>query len=62
MLECVHAHIRTEKNSNIAQFYYRIAKEKGNSKVDEKNILSSTIRFIVSDIGSSRFYSGLLCN
>jgi transposase len=32
MLECVHAHIRTEKNSNIAQFYYRIAKKKGNSK------------------------------
>jgi len=30
--ECVHAHIRTEKNSNIAQFYYRIAKKKGNSK------------------------------
>jgi len=32
MLECVHAHIRNEKNSNIAQFYYRIAKKKGNSK------------------------------
>lgn len=32
MLECVHAHIRTEKNSNIAQFYYRISKKKGNSK------------------------------
>jgi len=30
--ECVHAHIRTEKNSNIAQFYYRIARKKGNSK------------------------------
>ena len=23
MLECVHAHIRNEKNSNIAQFYYK---------------------------------------
>ena len=32
MLECVHAHIRNEKNSNIAQFYYRIAKKKRNSK------------------------------
>ena len=32
MLECVHAHIRNEKNSNIAQFYYRISKKKGNSK------------------------------
>ena len=32
MLECVHAHIRTEKDSNIAHFYYRIAKKKGNSK------------------------------
>jgi transposase len=32
MLECVHAHIRNEKNSNIAQFYYRIARKKGNSK------------------------------
>jgi len=32
MLECVHAHIRSEKNSNIAQFYFRIARKKGNSK------------------------------
>jgi transposase len=34
MLECVHAHIgqSSEKNSNIAQFYYRIARKKGNSK------------------------------
>jgi transposase len=32
MLECVHAHIRNEKNSNIAQFYHRISKKKGNSK------------------------------
>lgn len=32
MLECVHAHIRSEKNSNIAQFYYRMSKKKGNSK------------------------------
>ena len=32
MLECVHAHIRNEKKSNIAQFYYRIARKKGNSK------------------------------
>jgi hypothetical protein len=28
----VHAHIRTEKNSNISQFYYKIAKKKSNSK------------------------------
>lgn len=32
ILECVHAHIRNEKNSNIAQFHYRIARKKGNSK------------------------------
>lgn len=32
MLECVHAHIRNEKNSNVAQFYHRISKKKGNSK------------------------------
>ena len=32
MLECVHAHIRNEKDSNIAQFYHRISKKKGNSK------------------------------
>ena len=32
MLECLHAHIRNEKNSNIAQFYHRISKKKGNSK------------------------------
>jgi len=32
MLECVHTHIRTNKNSNISQFYTRLAKSKGNSK------------------------------
>jgi transposase len=34
MLECVHVHIRTDKNSssNITQFYTRLAKSKGNSK------------------------------
>jgi hypothetical protein len=37
MLECVHVHIRTDKNrsrsrSNITQFYTRLAKIKGNSK------------------------------
>jgi len=32
MLECVHVHIRTNKNSNISQFYTRLAKSKGNSK------------------------------
>ena len=32
MLECVHAHIRNDKNSNITQFYQRLAKKKGNSK------------------------------
>jgi transposase len=32
MLECAHVHIRTNKNSNITQFYTRLAKIKGNSK------------------------------
>jgi transposase len=32
MLESLHAHVRNEKNSNIAQFYHRISKKKGNSK------------------------------
>ena len=32
MLECLHAHIRNEKDSNITQFYHRISKKKGNSK------------------------------
>ena len=32
ILECVHAHIRTNKNSNIIQFYTRLARIKGNSK------------------------------
>jgi hypothetical protein len=32
MLECAHAHIRTNKNSKITQFYTRLAKTKGNSK------------------------------
>jgi transposase len=32
MIECVHAHMRINKNSNITQFYTRLAKRKGNSK------------------------------
>ena len=32
MVECVHAHIRTQPNSKITKFYYRLAKKKGNSK------------------------------
>ena len=32
MLECAYAHIRTNKNSNITQFYTRLAKIEGNSK------------------------------
>ena len=32
MLECTRAHIRTNKKSNITQFYTRLAKIKGNSK------------------------------
>ena len=32
MLECVHVHIRTNKNSKISQFYIRLAKSKGKSK------------------------------
>ena len=32
MLECVHVHIRTNKSSNITQFYTRLAKTKGSSK------------------------------
>jgi transposase len=32
MLECLHAHIRNEKNSNVTQFYTRVSKKKGNSK------------------------------
>jgi len=32
MLECLHAHIRNDKNSNVTQFYQRISKKKGNSK------------------------------
>lgn len=31
MLECLHAHIRNKKSSNVTQFYQRISK-KGNSK------------------------------
>src|SRR5215813_8126228 len=32
MLECLHAHIRNDNNSNITKFYHRISKKKGNSK------------------------------
>jgi transposase len=32
MLECLHAHIRNEKNSNVTQFYHRLSKKKGTSK------------------------------
>jgi transposase len=32
MLECVHTHIRNDKDSNITQFYERLAKKKGSPK------------------------------
>jgi transposase len=32
MLECARAHIRTNRKSNITQFYTRLAKIKGSSK------------------------------
>lgn len=32
MIECVHAHIRNDKDSNITKFYQRLARKKGNSK------------------------------
>jgi transposase len=32
MVECVHTHIRTQPDSKITKFYYRLAKKKGNSK------------------------------
>lgn len=32
MLDCVHSHIRTDKNSNIILHYRRLSKSKGNSK------------------------------
>ena len=32
MLECVHAHIRNKKNSNVTQFYHRISKKKGQAE------------------------------
>ena len=35
MLECLHAHIRNEKNSNVTQFYHRLSKKKGNPKAVE---------------------------
>lgn len=32
LIECVHTHVRCEKDSNITKFYNRIAARKGNSK------------------------------
>lgn len=32
MVECVRSHIRTQPESNITKFYYRLAKKKGNAK------------------------------
>lgn len=32
LAECVHSHIRYQRNSNITRFYHRIAKRKGNAK------------------------------
>ena len=32
MIECVYAHMRISKNSNITRFYTRLTKRKGNSK------------------------------
>ena len=41
MLECLHAHIRNEKNSNVTQFYHRLSKKKGNSKASRSCLLPS---------------------
>lgn len=32
MVECIRSHIRTQPESNITKFYYRLAKKKGNAK------------------------------
>ncbi len=32
MVECVGSHIRTQPDSNITKFYYRLAKKKGSAK------------------------------
>jgi hypothetical protein len=32
MVECVHSHIRTQPDSNITKFYYRLTKKKGSAK------------------------------
>ena len=32
MVECARSHIRTQPDSNITKFYYRLAKKKGNAK------------------------------
>jgi hypothetical protein len=31
MIECVRAHVRTVSDSNVSEFYTRLAKKKGNS-------------------------------
>jgi len=46
MLECVHVHIRTNKNSNISQFYSRLAKTKGNSKAAVAAAASKLLRVV----------------
>ncbi|HET7643461.1 MAG TPA: hypothetical protein VFK40_08130 [Nitrososphaeraceae archaeon] len=32
MVECVRSHIRTQSESNITKFYYRLTKKNGNPK------------------------------
>ena len=31
-MECVHTHVRTEKESNLTKFYTNLAKKRGSSK------------------------------
>lgn len=59
--ECVHAHIRTEKNSNIAQFYYRIAKKKGNSKAASVPVTTRIGLVILDSLSHALFQLYIVC-
>src|SRR5215469_9402170 len=61
MLECVHAHIRTDKSSNITQFYQRLAKKKGNSKAAVA-AASKLLRVVYWVMKERREYQGDVSN
>ena len=55
LVECVHSHIRTEKESNLTKFYMQLAKRRGGSKPSVASA-SKLLRIIYSMLKEKRSY------